>query len=129
MSKKKTVRFVSYREREDEIERLNRLLRASHKRLRQERAKWDEKCPKGHLIRYDECDLVDCYVTPLPSTDTAGFAVLPKSVAPGIYHEWIESASKPPWFVRRNNLNQKSVPRLPMRIFISYLTSMFGKKG
>jgi hypothetical protein len=94
MSKKKTVRFMSYREREDEIERLNRLLRASHKRLRQERAKWDKKCPKGHLIRYDECDLVDCYVTMLTYPGAAEFTVCPESKTPWTYHNWFMPAPK-----------------------------------
>jgi len=56
--------------------------------LRAERRKWDEKCPKGHLVRYDECDLAGCYITVIEPFPSPIFSTLPKTTYPGMMHEW-----------------------------------------
>lgn len=57
------------RKRPSEIERLkvqNKKLRA---KLRAEEANWFQKCPQGHLVRHDECDIM-CYVTTISSVES-----------------------------------------------------------
>jgi len=58
------------RPRVSEVERLRAQNVRLRRALKSERAQWFEKCPLGHLVRYDECDIT-CWVTnidPLPGT-------------------------------------------------------------
>jgi hypothetical protein len=90
------VRGMNYRKRGDEILRLSRLLKSANAKVRYESARWDEKCPKGHLIRYDECDLVGCYLVTIGTDEYPYIALAPKAIAPITQHEWIKDALSDP---------------------------------
>lgn len=80
-SKAKLARMAAYRsgwaDRDAQAREQIARLRAKIRLLKYQ---WDEKCPKGHLVRHDECDLVDCYVTILSPIKT---------------HEWIIATYQP----------------------------------
>jgi len=77
---------MNFRQRGDEILRLRRLLRAANKRTRDERALWDEKCPKGHLRRHNECDLM-CEIADIGPPPRLEFD---KKAFDLVYHSWIQ---------------------------------------
>ena len=78
---------MNFRQRGEEILRLRRLLRAANKRTRDEKKRWDEKCPQGHLIRYDECDLT-CHITLIDPMPSVFMSALPKVTAKQLMGTW-----------------------------------------
>lgn len=51
------------------------------------RVRWASKCPKGHLRRYDECDLM-CEVTVIEPYPTPFVSDAPRVPAKHVMHAW-----------------------------------------
>lgn len=75
------------RARKRTVATLERALRRERSLRKAWQAAWHERCPKGHLVRYDECDLVGCYITVIDKWPT-WFSITLKTPSPGTVHEW-----------------------------------------
>jgi hypothetical protein len=58
------------------------------KKLRAEEARWDEKCPKGHLVRHDECDFILCSLAQIDPWPTEFTSLVPKGHSRAFMHKW-----------------------------------------
>ena len=66
-----------------EVQQLRKKLSRCQHALKKERARWDEKCPQGHLRRHDKCELMCLFTNIDPTVD------MPKPVPNSILHDWV----------------------------------------
>ena len=75
------------------VDRLSRKNARLRKRLKEERARWDEVCPQGHLRRHDKCDLM-CELEALINLEPPT-PILPKVLDDHVYHKWVLDSIPP----------------------------------
>lgn len=76
-------------ESDRKIERLRKANKRLRRLLKEEQARWWEKCPQGHLVRHDKCDLM-CWVVTSDPVTTPLNSMLPKTTSEGLLHDWYD---------------------------------------
>jgi hypothetical protein len=79
---------------ERKVNRLERLLFIEQLKVELAREQWARKCPKGHLRRHDECDLM-CEITAIEPMPTPFMEQLPRIPSRQVEHTWLMDTLRP----------------------------------